>query len=304
MDHSIATVIHYCSNEYRFLKKSVEEAKKFSRLIVIPVCDHFFNGKKENRALLNRTYQEFPDCQFIEFAYDPRQIYHPSITNFSPGDREWGFFWHSASRYIAGMFLPPDIEYALFLDGDEIVDGNRFLRWLDTGAYRSVPMMRFQSYIYLSAELRRSDPIPSAIMVQASAIDSSAMNGEDRPGWYEYFSGPKRKNIFDDQKVPLIHHYSWVRTREECLHKSKTWAHRRDDEWKKIVDQMMKNFDDPTVWCKELGFQFSIEKTDVFFDPFSVGVPPGLRAARAFPNVLKVDEPLVRRKQIERMIGA
>jgi hypothetical protein len=137
MEHSIATVIHYCTNDFRFLRKIVDEANKFSKFIIIPVCDHFFNGVPENRALLNRTYQKFPECQFIEFEYHPKRIYNPFLIDCSSEEREWGFFWHSTSRYTGTLFMSEPVDYLLFLDSDEVIDGARFLKWLDQGKYRS-----------------------------------------------------------------------------------------------------------------------------------------------------------------------
>ena len=67
--HSIDTVISYCSNDFRFIDKCIEEAKLFSQKIVIAVCDHFFDGTEERRDLLEHTYARHPDCHFIEFSY-------------------------------------------------------------------------------------------------------------------------------------------------------------------------------------------------------------------------------------------
>jgi hypothetical protein len=34
---------------------------------------------------------------------------------------------------------------------------------------------------------------------------------------------------------PLVHHYSWVRTREQMLRKVRAWGHNRDRDWEKLV---------------------------------------------------------------------
>src|SRR5689334_2116292 len=69
----LGTVISYCTNDFRFIGKCIEEARRFSHSIVVAVADHFFDGVPENRALLNATYQAHPDCLFVEFAYLPTQ---------------------------------------------------------------------------------------------------------------------------------------------------------------------------------------------------------------------------------------
>ena len=157
MKHSIATILHYCTNDYRFLRKGIEEARRFSQKIIIPVCDHFFDGTPENRNLLEIGYEEFPDCQFIEFKYDPVKIYHP-YQSATIDTQHWSRFWHSAARYIGALFVPPEIEYVLFLDADEIVDGKRFAAWLDLQTYRQWTAMRLEAYVYIHRASLKTQP--------------------------------------------------------------------------------------------------------------------------------------------------
>src|SRR3989338_36492 len=101
---TLATILHYCTNDCRFLAKCLEEVRKFSDQIVIPVCDHFFNGQPENRALLNHTYAAHPDCLFIEFAFTPDRHYSPYST-YAPSDYGWIRLWNQISRYIGFLHV-------------------------------------------------------------------------------------------------------------------------------------------------------------------------------------------------------
>lgn len=302
MDHSIASVIHYCTNEYRFIKKLVEEVKKFSSLIVIPVCDHFFNGEKENRALLDRTYQDFPECRFIEFAFHPRRLYNRFLTGFTPKDPEWGLLWHSTSRYLAAFFMPPEIEYILFIDGDEVIDGDRFSKWLDQNTYRSFSALRFLCYIYACrSSFRTSKVFPSALMVRQKMLDLSQMiQPDDRHGIFASFPPAKMNALADDHGDPFIHHYSWVRTQEECIRKSETWGHRLDWDWRTIIDDLFENPNDP----KMLDLNCSFVEAEPFFDPLAVPVPQCKAVLHSPANVLKVDERMIFRQEIMRMAHA
>jgi hypothetical protein len=300
--HSIATVIHYCTNDFRFLRKVVDEAKNFSSKIIIPVCDHFFNGKKENRAMLNRTYHDFPDCEFIEFAYYPDRLYSRYLSGYSVKDREWGFFWHSTSRYIAAVMMPKDVEYILFLDSDEVIDGKRFLNWLDTYEYRSYLAMRFSAYFYLlRPDLCNKRIFTSALMTRPEILTiGNVINSNDRYGLFLALPEPKKPDIFDPHGRPFIHHYSWVRLHHECVQKSETWGHRLDVNWSTMLDQFLHH--PKGVEMADLDEKF--ESIAPFFDPLSVKVPLGLKGNQTFKNVIRVDEPLVYRKAIERdLIG-
>src|SRR5690348_5600122 len=96
----LCTIINYCTHDYRFLQACIEEAKLISSQVIVAVCDHFFDGTPENRALLRQSYQEHPDCLFVEFAYDPSKPYG-LYCPYKPTDEDWAHYWHSTARYVA-----------------------------------------------------------------------------------------------------------------------------------------------------------------------------------------------------------
>ena len=46
--HKISTVISYCTNDYQFIKHAIDSVRPFSRQVIVPVVDHFFDGTEEN----------------------------------------------------------------------------------------------------------------------------------------------------------------------------------------------------------------------------------------------------------------
>src|SRR5689334_7244771 len=100
----IATVISYCTNDFRFIDRCIAEARKFSQEIIVPVCDHFFDGTPENRLLLEHTYAKNPDCRFIEFTYLPDRLYS-RYHSMGPQDEDWAIFWASTARYVGYHYL-------------------------------------------------------------------------------------------------------------------------------------------------------------------------------------------------------
>jgi hypothetical protein len=297
MNHSIASAIHYCTNEYRFIRKLIEEVQKFSQLILIPVCDHFFNGEKENRALLDRTYQEFPDCQFIEFAYYPDRLYDRSLTGYTIQSREWGKLWHATSRYIAAQFIPREMEYILFIDSDEIIEGDRFLKWLDQGLYQSFEALRLAGYIYSTQARFRADKlVNTALMVRQETLDISKMiHPNERQRIFNISPNPKTA-LFDGDGTPFVHHYSWVRTKEECSRKIQTWGHRLDQDWNPVIRNLFEN---PEEICNT--FDFSLEEVEPYFDPLCVPIPQDKPSVTSFANVRKINESMIFRREISRL---
>ena len=294
---NLATVIHYCTNEYRFLRKIVDEAFHFSKRVIVVVCDHFFNGTPERRELLHQTYCDFPECQFLEFSFSPTRIYN-GMTGHSMNDPEWGFLWHSTSRYLAALFMPEDIDYALFIDSDEVIEGKRFARWLERGIHTEYAAFRLVCYFYvLHSALRAKKVSNSGILVPMKNLDRShILNVQDRWGWFHAIEGPK-KILFDDECTPFIHHYSWVRSKEECHLKANTWGHRWDKEWGSLIEEMFRNPKHSDLL--NLGVEF--EEVDSYFDPLATP-PPKLTSNHEFMNVWKVDESLARRKELEKLL--
>lgn len=262
----ICTVINYCTNDYRFLGKCLEEAGKFSASVIVPVCTHFFDGVPEDREMLERTYSEFPDCRFLEYSWDVKQLYTP-FQRIPEDEEERICLWHSTSRYVAVHYLPPETEYILFLDADEITEGNRFSNWLRTGEYRQYDALWFYSYRYRFVASERREGLQYApLMVRKNVLDSSfVLNTKERFGTLLRVPGIHwLKGVVDR---PFFHHYSWVRTRQECFRKVRTWAKRRQFNWEERLE---------TAWREGRFLENgSYEIVDHYFDPLSVDLPVG-----------------------------
>jgi hypothetical protein len=67
----IETVINYCTNEYRFIHRSVSSVVGVSAQVLIPVADHFFDGTPEDSELLVRTRRENLGATLIPYAWTP-----------------------------------------------------------------------------------------------------------------------------------------------------------------------------------------------------------------------------------------
>lgn len=286
----IATVINFCTTDYRFLRFCIEEAKKFSDQIVIPVCSHFFNGEPENRAVLNLAYQDHLDVQFVEFAYaqEPYGIYCP----LTSADVDWAHYWHSTARYV-GFHSVQECDYVLFLDVDEIIDGERFIQWLSEFNVADFNAVRFESYFYFrDPSYRAKEQFPlNALLVKKQAIDSPEMILDvlERKGLYDQIQGPKCSHLRGLDQKPLVHHYSWVRTPEELKQKVCTWGHRHDKEWLELIE---KELSEPFSGIDQIhGFEY--EKVDPLHDVFQ---------EKSFPHVERVDRKSLFETSVRKMI--
>ncbi len=226
---NVATVINFCSNDYPFLAHAIKNASAFSSQIIISVCDHFFDGVKENKELLNQIYLEHPECQFIEFAYDKEKNLYGSHSVS---------YWHNLGRMLGVYFLDESIEYVLFLDADEIVESDRFCKWLSSFPL-TYEAMRFSCYWYFRASSFQAKTLEdSAFLVKKSVLTGDIlMHPHEREGCFQGIKGNKMRQVDGLDALPLFHHYSWVRTKEQMLRKVLSWGHNGERDWVSLVEE-------------------------------------------------------------------
>ncbi len=234
MQKPIATIINFCTIEARFLKACIEQCRLFSRQIIIPVCDHFFNGQPENRALLEQIYTAFPDCLFIEYPLVSQRSLKRVLRQVTPSH-----FWHCASRLIGTRFLQPDIEMILFLDADELPNGKKFLEWLNVSDSAQHIVLKLANYWYFREPIYQSLHWEDSVVLARKhpLIPEILLHESERDAIYELLPGPKRRAITGSDGQPMFHHFSWVRTKEEMMKKVRAWGHREDRDWEELVEK-------------------------------------------------------------------
>jgi len=227
---SFGTVINFCSNDYPFLRHCIDAVKPVCEQIVIPVCDHFFDGKKEDRDVLERIYAENLDVEFVEFPFDKDKSFYGSHSSVH---------WHNLARMIGQFFLKKEIQYILFLDCDEIVESARFAEWQRTFPYWEYEALLLGCYWYFRESfLQAKTWEDTPLLVKREFIDGPLlMNPWERGGIYEHLQGSKQRKVLGLDAKPLFHHYSWVRTKEQMIRKVTAWSHHRERDWKAQVEE-------------------------------------------------------------------
>ena len=67
----------------------------------------------------------------------------------------------------------------------------------------------------------------------------------ERPGFFRSFSGKKMSGVLGLDGLPMIHHYSWVRTEKEFLKKIGSWGHKHDLDWREAPHHEIFGFKKP-----------------------------------------------------------
>lgn len=238
---SLSVVISYCPNEKIFIDRVVDECLKFSKDIIVVQSDHYFNGEEipyDDRYRTNKN-----NVKVFTIQYDKNIAKEKGVRYYHNRFREFG--WKNSTG-----------DYILFLDADEVPDGDRFREWLKLFKLELFSAVSLDAYWYFRDTTNQSltTEETSLIFKSKDLFSELFYNNQERWGMFFYKqSEPQerhrmiRNQIDPISKEPLIHHYSWVRTKEEMIRKVSSWGHKNDEiDWKTLVEKEFEHEFDGT----------------------------------------------------------
>lgn len=243
MTHSIATIINYCTNDLAFISPNIRQAVKFSRQIIVPYCDHFYDGSPENQRLLQKSIRQNPEAQFIRFKYNPqttRSLWRgwQLLLRYLGRGRVFGpQYWICFARQLGYQAIKPPVEYVLFLDADEIINGRKFLQWLNTNQYKQFNALKPSNYWYWrSPRYQATVWEDSPLLAKYSCLNKAVfLDHDERNATYHSLPLPKTRMVLGLDQKPMIHHYAWAKPKVNLLKKVACWGHTKDRNWKKLI---------------------------------------------------------------------
>lgn len=256
MTHQIATVISYCSRERVYIDATIRNARAFSHVIVLVVGTLLYDGTPEDEDHLSRVGQDHPDVLIERYNVTKEEIHAPIPLHNRA--REQGVLRARSACLQAGQ---PDSEsklWFLFLDGDEVPDGERFSRWCRAAAAQRVfenthVAFKLQNYwLFMLPRLVSKTHEDSILLVHDSQLTPASLrHPRERDGiiivqqqqqQQQVTGPPPLQHVLRDVKgadgMPMFWHYSWVREDRDALKaKVTTWGHKSDrTDWARLVD--------------------------------------------------------------------
>lgn len=222
----ITAILQYSTIDYRFLKCNLNQLSKFCDEIIVPICTHFFNGQPEDQEKLQASrdiINSYPNAKVIMFDWDD--------PNRSPR------YYHNLSRELGTSEAKND--WLLFVDTDEILS-DEFIPWFDT-VKDTDSSYWFTCYWYFRSATNQSRQTEGAGLLTKKQYCNWKLDSEhERQQLFERL--PNFKNGHDYPVVsltgqPMMHHFSWVRTKEEMITKVKNWGHASDKNWIVLIEQ-------------------------------------------------------------------
>lgn len=258
---NVAAIVSFCTHDIRFFEKCISSLHPFCSQIIVPVCDHFYNGEPEDRILLERLYASYPGVTFVEFAYSETQVYG-TPSRLVPGSPYWAQHWHNTSRLIGTYYLSEEIDCAIFCDIDEI--------FASTPEIAKEDAIRFATYWYdRRADMRATCYPDGPLLVKRSLLsDDVILNQDERMGMFHRIKGKKVQNWKKEGK-PIVHHYSFVRTEEELKCKVRRWGHHWERDWWSLLQQE-----------GDVVREYSYERADLFWNPLEASIRLSQERAR------------------------
>jgi hypothetical protein len=224
----VSVVISYSSLEQRFLKSILYQSSLFADDIIVAIYKNLLNGKEEDVGKIEmQIASHLPSARVVVLDHD---INHS------------GRHHHNLARWEGARLATHD--HILFLDGDEIPEGqifrsllaNNLLGHLDGADFACHWYFRNASYQALQLE-------HCGLLIRKDLITESTMFTENERWSFRLIKGIKYIPMLAINNQPIMHHFSWVRTRDEMLEKVSGWGHKRDKNWKAlIVEEFSRQF--------------------------------------------------------------
>lgn len=207
----VATVINYSSLDNQFIQHAVDQSRIFSDAVILASYNKFFDGTND-KDILNIDSADM----HVWLDYDESKT------------ARWH---HNNARYkgYEAVMSFRDVDYVLFLDGDEVPDGKAMRKWLKEGFTKKDSKIANWWYIKTS-EYRGNFIEDSATLVKTPIAEDRFWHDSERHGlsnsWLRY-----------QGDSALIHHYSWAKSEAILRKKVATWGHKNDGvDWNKYLD--------------------------------------------------------------------
>lgn len=223
----ISTILHYSTIDFRFLDTNLTQLSKVSDEIIIPICDHLFDGEPEEQELLVKTYEiaaKYPKCSVYLFEWQgPKN---------NPG------YYHNLSRALGTSVAKND--WLLFVDTDEIIDDS-FKEWFEKNKTSQTNGYWLTCYWYFREPIYQATRTEAAgLLVRKKYCNWDLEIRDERQQLFNsipYFLDGNYTPILSEEGTPIVHHFSWVRNKKEMLKKVQNWGHKYDKDWKSLVEE-------------------------------------------------------------------
>ena len=218
----IASIISYSSLDDLLIRLCIDNALKVSEQVIVTHCSHLYDGTRENTKTLKLLKKEYPMVDFVEYRW-------------AKGPHS--YFWHNIGRIKGREAVREELDWIYLLDADEIIDTKLMTELLNDDTIEGYDMYHFSAYWYFREPIYRAKTLESASNLLRK--ECFFINPNLKKNWQQYKNWEDNKRNLHNvtyNGIPVVHHFSWVRTEKTMLKKVESWGHHDDrDNWGALV---------------------------------------------------------------------
>jgi tetratricopeptide (TPR) repeat protein len=221
--NNISVVINYCSLEREFLSICIRECLKFSDDIVVSYGSHFYDGTIEDHEHIKQEILNNQNIRFVKYEVDASI----DLTKQRGVETRPHAYWHNLARWN-GINAIKRNDWILFLDVDEIPDGERLKAWSEEVQLEQDANYSLANYWYFkSPNYQATEWEETTKIIYSKNITEDSVFGDFERDHLQNTAGKKTAHFVHGlDGLPMIHHFSWVRKKEVLLRKIKSWGHK------------------------------------------------------------------------------
>jgi hypothetical protein len=221
---NLEAVILYSGNDSRFAEACIKSLLELDIKTHVVTYSHMWNGVPESKEKLQEPLNQFID----------NSLFYQYVIDWEEGQSPW--YWEGLGRYLGTQEVSENSEYILYIDIDEIIDPEKFKVWINTNEYKKYDALRLSTYWYWREPIYRANQLEDNVVMIKTSI---AKQLPFTPGGRDiYFNSTPNSIRNVNSNDSMVHHYSWVRTKEEMLNKVSNWGHAGDRvDWKSLVEE-------------------------------------------------------------------
>ena len=238
---ALGVVMPLSSCDVDFAEDSIREALRCAGAVAVAYATHLSDGTPEDLGYVAALRARLDGAA----AAAGSQLHWVRV-EWQPGMSSR--FWVRYLRWAALPRLPPSARAVLWLDSDEVLDAPRFRAWwaargLAAVLHRGVPH-KLANYVYFRETRFQAVQLEdSAVICRREGLTVGQFF--DNPhAEREMFAAGARRAVPGLDGAPLMHHYSWVRSKALMLQKVRSWGH-KDDAGRNWVAAVEAEFEHP-----------------------------------------------------------
>ncbi len=220
----IEAVVLYSSNDSRFVSPCLTSLIQLGIKAHVITYSHMWNGTPEDIAGLANSLKEFTGNPLVQ----------QYAIQWEKGQSPW--YWEGLGRYLGTKQVSERSEYVVYIDIDEVVDPEKFKSWINLEHHIKYDALKLATYWYWREPIYQATQLEDSVVMIKTEL---AKQLPFQPGGRDVYFNSSTNSIRNvGAQNPMIHHYSWVRTKEEMLKKVSNWGHAGDKvNWKELVEE-------------------------------------------------------------------